>query len=144
VLFDDGRSVALELLEDIEAVARETFKERKNIIYIKTVIRSTMKSAASVALNAQSKESEGNTGLALGILSILTQVYAEASEQADLRISRYFPSKAWAGGIDMEPGVYSFRVNYYGHSGRPLVSLEYNDMTIREGALNLTEAVCLK
>jgi hypothetical protein len=144
VLFDDGRSVELELLENIDAVARETFKERKNIIYMKTIIRSTMKSAASVALDAQSKESEGNTGLVLGILSILTQVYAEASEQADLRISRYFPAKAWAGGIDLEPGVYSFRVNYYGTSGRPLVSLEYHDMMIREGALNLTEAVCLK
>ncbi|MDR2102323.1 MAG: hypothetical protein LBP43_07105 [Treponema sp.] len=144
VVFDDGRTFALELLEDIEAVAGETFKERKNVIYIKTIIRSAMKSATSAVLDAASEEAEGNMGIALGVLSILTQVYAEASEQADLRISRYFPAKAWVGGINLEPGIYSFRVNYYGHSGRPLVSLEYNDMTIREGALNLTEAVCLK
>jgi hypothetical protein len=97
-----------------------------------------------VVLNARSKEAEGNAGLALGILSLLTQIYAEASEQADLRASRYFPAKAWAGGINLDPGVYSFRVNYYGPSARPLASLQFDDMEIREGALNLTEAVCLR
>ncbi|MDR3167156.1 MAG: hypothetical protein LBT93_04360 [Treponema sp.] len=144
VVFDDGRTFDLELLEDIEAVARETFKERRNIIYIKTIIRSTMKSAASVILGAASEEADGNAEIALGVLSLLTQIYAEASEQADLRVSRYFPAKAWVGGINLEPGIYSFRVNYYGPSGRPLASLKYDNMAIREGVLNLTETVCLK
>jgi hypothetical protein len=144
VVFEDGRSFGLELLENIDAVAQETFKERRNVIYAKTIIRSVMKSAASVALDAAADDRDDNAGLALGILSILTQVYAEASEQADLRVSRYFPAKAWAGGINLEPGVYSFQVNYYGHSGKRLASLRFDDMEIREGTLNLTEAVCLR
>jgi hypothetical protein len=144
VLFEDGRSFNLELLENIDTVARETFKERSNVIYTKTIIRSVIKTAASVALDAAADGREDNAGFALGLLSILTQVYAEASEQADLRVSRYFPAKAWAGGISLEPGVYSFRVNYYSHSGKHLVSLRFDNMEIREGALNLTEAVCLR
>jgi hypothetical protein len=144
VLFDDGRAFDLELLENIDAVAHETFKERRNVVYAKTIIRSVMKTAASAAFDAAAERRDDNTRLALGILGILTQIFAEATEQADLRMSRYFPARAWAGGINLEPGVYSFQVNYYGHSGRPLVSLRFDDMEIREGALNLTEAVCLR
>jgi hypothetical protein len=144
VLFDDGQSFDLELLEDIEAVTHETFKERKNIIYLKTIVRSALKSATSARLEAASARDGGNAGLALGILSLATQVYAEASEQADLRVARYFPARAWVGGINLEPGTYSFRVNFYGAPGRLVFSQQYTDMAIRDGALNLTEAVCLK
>jgi hypothetical protein len=144
VVFDDGRNFDLEMLEDIEAVARETFKERKNIIYLKTVIRSVLKGAASSALNSAAGEAEGDTGLALGILSIIAQIFAEVSEHADLRISRYFPAKAWAGGINLAPGLYSFQVNYYSRSGKEIASFRYEDMDIREKTLNLVEAVCLK
>jgi hypothetical protein len=144
VLFEDGRAFTPELLENIDAVAHETFKGRRNVIYTKTVIRSTMKSAASMAFDAAAERRDDNGGFAFGLLGLLTQIYAEASEQADLRVSRYFPAKAWAGGINLEPGVYSFRVNYYGPTGKPLVSLRFDDMEIREGVLNLTEAVCLR
>jgi hypothetical protein len=144
VAFDDGRRFDLNLLEDIEAVARETFKERQNVIYLKTVIRAVLKGATSSALDVAADETGGETGMILGILSFATQVFAEASEQADLRISRYFPAKAWAGGINLVPGTYSFRVYYYGRSGKEIASFRYEDMDIRENTLNLAEAVCLK
>jgi hypothetical protein len=143
-VFDDGRRFALELLEDIEAVARETFKEKQQIIYLKTIIRAALKGATSSALDIAAEETEGDTSLVLGLLSIVTQIFAEASEQADLRISRYFPAKAWAGGINLEPGIYSFHVFYYGRSGREIASFRYEDMYIRENSLNLAEAICLK
>jgi hypothetical protein len=144
VIFDDGRRFDLEILEDIGAVARETFKEKQNTIYLKTILRAVLKGAASSALGAAADEMEGQAGLVLSILSLVTQIFAEASEQADLRISRYFPAKAWAGGINLEPGVYSFQVRYYGRSGKEIVSFRYEDMYIGENTLNLAEAVCLK
>jgi hypothetical protein len=144
VVFDDGRRFELELLEDIDAVARETFKEKQHIIYLKSVIRAVVKGTASSALDIAANETGGETGLVLGILSLATQVFAEVSEQADLRISRYFPAKAWAGGINLAPGTYSFRVFYYGRSGKEIASFRYEDMYVRENALNLAEAVCLR
>jgi hypothetical protein len=144
VVFDDGRRFDLELLEDIGAVARETFRERKNVIYLKTVIRAVLKGAASSALDIAADETGGDTGLILGVLSFAAQVFAEASEQADLRLSRYFPAKVWVGGINLAPGTYSFRVRYYSRSGREIASFRYEDMDIREKTLNLAEAVCLK
>jgi hypothetical protein len=94
-------------------------------------------------LNEAGNNTEGNAGLVLGLLSIGTQVFAEASEKADLRISRYFPAKAYVGGITLDPGIYSYTITYY--SGRQAVSsLRQENAEIRATGVNLAEAVCLK
>ncbi|MDR1637285.1 MAG: hypothetical protein LBR93_08095 [Treponema sp.] len=144
VALDGGERFTLELLENIEAVARETYKKKERLIYLKTIIRATVKGATSSVLEAAAADQEGGTGLLLGVLSLGAQVYAEASEKADLRISRYFPGKAYVGGINLEPGVYSFSVTYYGQSERPLAVFRYEDVPVKENSLNLTEAVCLR
>jgi hypothetical protein len=142
--FDTGEEINLELLENIEAVARETFREKAHLSYLKSVIRGISKGVTSSVLDAASDNAGGNTGLALGLISIGTQIFAEASEQADLRISRYFPAKAYIGGITLDPGVYSFSVNYYAGNGSLIASFKKENMEIRENRLNLAEAVCLK
>jgi hypothetical protein len=144
VVFDSGGRFNLELLEDMEAAARETFKARQDIIYLKTAIRAMLKTATSSALDAAASQKEGDTGFILELLSLLTQVFAEFSEQADLRISRYFPARAYVGGINLQPGRYSFAVHYYSKSGREITSVRYENMQITEKGLNLAEAVCLK
>jgi hypothetical protein len=144
VVFNHGNSYDLELLEDIAAVARETFKEKAKVIYLKSVIRATIKGATASALDAAGDEIGGEAGLILGLASLGTQIFAEASEQADLRISRYFPAKAYIGGINLDPGIYSFTINYYAPNGSILGSFNYNNVAIRERNLNLVEAVCLK
>jgi hypothetical protein len=45
-------------------------------------------------LDEKSDEVDGNARLALALLSVGTQVYAEASEQARPAHVRYFPSEA--------------------------------------------------
>jgi hypothetical protein len=61
-------------------------------------------------------------GLALGILSTGTQIFAEAGEQADLRIFRYFPA-----------------------GKRPVGRfLGTENLIVAENRLNLAEVVCLK
>ncbi|MDR0997662.1 MAG: hypothetical protein LBL70_01225 [Treponema sp.] len=144
VALDSGERFPLELLEDIEAVARETYKEKEKVIYLKTIIRATVKGATSSVLEAAAADQDNSAGLILSILSLGAQVYAEASEQADLRISRYFPGKAYVGGINLEPGLYSFSVTYYGQSDKPLGVFRYKDVPVMENRLNLTEAVCLR
>jgi hypothetical protein len=47
------------------------------------------------------------------------------------------------GGINLEPGTYSFRVNYYGPRGL-IQSIERNDVPVEAGKLNLVETVCLR
>jgi hypothetical protein len=143
---ENGATFDLELLEDIGSVARETFKEKRTVIYLKTIIRAIMKGAASSAMDAvaSSDDVDGTTALILTLLSLGNKVFAEVSEQADLRISRYFPAKAYAGGINLDPGTYSFTVNYRNASGKILASFRQENIMIYENKLNLVEAVCLK
>jgi hypothetical protein len=145
VVFDNNQErFTLELLEDIEAVAREIFKEHLKVIYLKSIIRAAAKGTTAMVFDEISQEDDGLTGAIFGILGLGTQIFAEASEAADLRLSRYFPAKAHVGGITLRPGVYSFWVNYYNRGGSQIASFRYDDIPVRAGKLNLVEVVCLK
>lgn len=134
----------LELLEDVGAVARETFKEKEGLIYMKSILRATLKGVSSSVLDEASDRTEGNAGLLLSILSVGAQVMAEATERADLRISRYFPGKVYVGGITLDPGVYSVTVNYYAGNGRLIAAYSHDAVEIKANTLNLTETMCLQ
>jgi hypothetical protein len=142
LVFDDGRRVPLELLEDIQTIAGETFKARQGIIYLKSVIRASLKGAGSAVLDSLAEKSEGRASAIYGLLSFGAQIFAEASERADLRISRYFPARAYVGGITLDPGFYSFDIVYYNASGRTIASFRHEAVPVLENRLNLTEAIC--
>ncbi|MCL1993609.1 MAG: hypothetical protein FWG66_11760 [Spirochaetes bacterium] len=140
LVHSDGQRIRLELLEDIEAVAMETFRARRDLIYLKTVMRAITKAAGSVALGVAANEASGDTALVLGVASILAQVFAETSERADLRTSRFFPGRAYVTGINLEPGVHSFDVVFYNRAGRRVAIESFHNFVVRENALNLVEA----
>jgi hypothetical protein len=145
VVFDTGKILVLEPVENMGKVAVETFKQKAGLIYLKTVLRSMAKTSSSVMLDEKSRKlGNSNEGLLLGLLSAGVQVYAEASEQADLRLSRYFPSTALVGGITLDPGVYSFTVRYYNSAKELINEVPFKDVTVRADQLNLSEAICIK
>jgi hypothetical protein len=143
VLELDGERIKLELLEDIGGVARETFKNKQTLSYTKSIVRASLKGMTSAALDVSSEEVGGIAGLIMDLFSFGNKVFSELSEQADLRISRYFPDKAWVGAVNLTPGFYSFTIAYLDNGGRIIASFP-EEMMIAENTLNLTEAVCLK
>ena len=143
VVFDSGESFFLELLEDISAVVTATFAQKKNLIYTKSVVRASVKGIAASIFNTASDNSSENSGL-YSLLGLASQVLAEASEQADLRVARYFPGKAYVGGINLEPGVYSLTITYYGRNKETLAVRRHEDIRVAVDTLNLVEEVCLK
>ncbi|HNY17370.1 MAG TPA: hypothetical protein PK542_00100 [Treponemataceae bacterium] len=145
VTLDSGQTFTVEKIEDLGAVAAETFKQKASFIYFKTIMRSVAKTSSSVLLEKGAKKAnDSGAGLLLSVLSVGAQVYAEASEQADLRISHYFPSKAAVGGITLDPGTYSFTVRYYNASNGLVHEERFQNVTVAAGGLNLTEAICIK
>ena len=145
VLMDSGERFDLELIEDIDLIAKETFKRNQSAIYLKTVIRSVSKTVTATVLDAASSNSDDSgQSLLFGVLSIGAQIFAEVSEQADLRVSHYFPGKALVGGINLDPGRYSFTVNYYDRRQRLVYQQRFENIDVREHQLNMVEAVCLK
>lgn len=145
VVLDSGESFNLELIEDLGLVAMDTFARRSAFIYLKTVLRSITKTASSAALRKGSdKAQSAETALLLGLLSIGTQIYAEASEQADLRLSRYFPARAVVGGITLAPGTYSYTVRFLDGGGRLVSEIRHENIELRPNRLNLSEAICIQ
>ncbi|MDR0706923.1 MAG: hypothetical protein LBF60_03470 [Treponema sp.] len=145
VVFENGDRHPLELLENIDAVASETFKAKEALIYTKSVIRATIKGVTASAMSEAAREvDDAAASIVLGLFGLGAQIFAEASEQADLRISRYFPAKAYVTGITLDPGIYSFSVNYYDGRGRLIESFPFENVSVNENTLNLKEAVCVQ
>ena len=142
--FDTGERVRLEVIEKMDAVAAATFRQKETAIYLKTLLRATAKGAASAVLGEASQAAyDGASALLFSALSLGSQLYADFSEKADLRISHYFPATAWVGGINVPPGEYSFTVEYRSLAGQVLYSERFENIRADEGALNLAESVCL-
>jgi hypothetical protein len=151
MVFDNGDTCKLEKLESIAGVANETFQEKLKLIKLRTTLRATIKGvaakAASTAGQAMRNTSNSNVALAGSILTLvgaIGQVAGDVSEKADLRISRYFPGDAYVGGITLDPGVYSFTVNYYDAAGAVIYRVSRSGMKVEAGRLNLAETVCPK
>jgi hypothetical protein len=145
VALSGGPRFELELLEDIEAVAKETFKQKQGLIYTKSIIRASVKGAGAAAFGIMAEQSSSaSQELLFSMLGLGSQILAEASEQADLRVSRYFPAKAFVGGINLAPGFYDLAVNYYTAQGGLIASFSKEQVPVLEHKLNLVEVVCLK
>jgi hypothetical protein len=134
VRLQNGESFPLELIEDIEAVAVETFKAKYGLIFLKTLTRVALKTAAGEAA-AQAAEEAGGFG---SIVSLGSRLAADISESADIRLSRYFPGKAWAGGITLDPGVCDVTFTF---SNGDTVTKK---ITVKAGKTNIVEAFNLK
>ncbi len=144
----DGKSMhEILLLEDMEAIARETFLLKLPLTVGRTIIRATVKHIAKetgkAALN-QGLSDQGVGGAIVGVLAgIAAEVAVDASENADLRISQFFPSSAWAAEISIKPGSYHVSLDYWDGD----VLLGTIDHGVREfvpGQLNLVESYLLK
>ena len=134
----------LELLEDMGAVIEETYNARFSQIFFKTFIRLLTKYAA-VAVSATVARERGGDYAELTALSIIIagKAAADASESADIRMSRYIPDKAYNGGINLDPGTYNIAVHYYSGS-RIVAKDERSGVAVMADAPNLIETVSLK
>lgn len=109
----------LALLENMEQIALEAFRVKEPFIFLRSVTRTILKGIAGYyARQAITEAAERAGGGGLGFLaglagSLATDLALDASEQADLRISRYFPAYAHVGEWDIDEGLYDFRVEFY-------------------------------
>ena len=136
----NGETFNLELIEDMGAVVTETYNARFGSLFFKTYIRTMLKYAAvDVAALVATDQLGDLAGMASAAAGKAT---ADASESADIRMSRYFPDKAYIGGINLEPGNYEVTIDFY--AGSSMVAKEKRNVTVRPDRLNLIEAVNLK
>jgi hypothetical protein len=141
IVIDNGQKFDLELLEDIGSVIEETFAVRSSQIFLKTYIRAIFKYALADIAAIETARRQGE--LAGVLVAIAARKGLEATESADIRMSRYLPDKAYIGGIDLDPGTYSVIINYYNGSN-VVAQNEFKDVEVKLDRLNLLESVKLK
>ena len=144
----DGVEVAeIPMLEKMEDIARETFLLKQPLTIGKTIIRATIKNITKeIGKDAvrQGLSDQGAGGLIAGLLAgLAADIAVDATENADLRISQFFPAYARATEIVVEPGTYHVTVEYW--NGNSLMAEK--DHGMREfsvDGLNLIESYMLR
>jgi hypothetical protein len=137
VVLDTGERFTLELLENMAAVARETFRATYSLMVLRSAARAITRATAAAASAHAAEQQVQGLGLLVGALG---RTFSEAAERADLRISRFFPARALVGAINLTPGIFTVTANFYGSSG--LVSSQTKQIDVREHTLNLTRFIC--
>ncbi len=122
VVVDGTPKGDLAMMEDMQQVALDTFQVRYPIVFLKTVTRTIVKGVLAEKGKQQMEDAAANSGSALGLAagllgSIATDIAVDASEQADLRLSRFFPAFAYTGEWDIAPGDHRIEIEYFGRSG---------------------------
>jgi len=139
VMIDDKPTYEMYPLESIENAALVTYKIKEPLIYLKTITRTIVKGL----LAEQGKQELANQvggGILGSIAMFATDTAVDATENADLRISRFFPAMAYIGYVAVEPGSHSIRINYFDQNN----SLVFSDFTekkeIMKNQLNIIES----
>jgi len=133
----------LELLEDMGAVIEETYNARFSSMFLKTYIRTMLKYALVDIAATEAANRLGGSELVANASALAGKKAFDATERADVRMSRYLPGKAYIGGINLDPGTYTVTVHFC--SGSDIVAKkEYENVVVRANALNLMETVSLK
>lgn len=80
-----------------------------------------------------------DSGLAF-FTRLATTALVNKTENADLRMSRFFPANAYIEEIHLNEGVYDVLVNYYSASGSLLHTDSNAGINITAGKINLIES----
>ncbi|MFC1467656.1 COG3014 family protein [Verrucomicrobiota bacterium] len=131
----------LERIEDLGRIAKESWKARLPIILLKTLTRATLKSLATEQAKEQIKNEMGDNGNSY-MMGLLMDVASSATENADLRVSRFFPSDAFIGEVEVPPGKHAVRVEYRDAAGRILFT-DLKEVDVQPKRLNLVESFYL-
>ena len=118
VKFDSEEVAELSMLEKMESIARETYLIKQPLTVGRTIIRAVMKNIikeiGKTAVHEGLSHEDDSVFFIVGILAgLVADVAVDVTENADLRISHFFPSHAHATEIAVEPGEYRVTVEYW-------------------------------
>ncbi|MCF7793294.1 MAG: hypothetical protein K9N09_05900 [Candidatus Cloacimonetes bacterium] len=132
----------MEKIESIEKVALETYKIKEPIIYLKTITRAVIKGLAAEKGKEELDKQVGGGGWG-DLLRLATDVAVDQTENADLRISRFFPAKALVDEIELAPGTHHIKLEYYDKNGNLLWIDDKGVKEVSRKDMNLFESYYL-
>lgn len=142
IRIDNRQTYTLDLLEDMGKVAVKTFNKKRQIIYVKTIVRTVLKGlAATEAKKKLKKETKAKGGWA-SLLDAVVDVGVDATENADLRCWRMMPRYCFAGEIPVQSGNHSIEIDFMNKNNILIKKKSYPNFNI-SNKLNLIDAVLI-
>jgi len=139
----DGRKAGdLSLLEDMGKVAEETFEARKDMIYLKTLVRTITKGIAAAKAKEKMKEKTNANPLLGALIDAAVDVGVDATEKADLRCWRTMPEDCYVGEFPITPGVHQIAVKFYSPDGLLVKEKKISNFKA-ENSLNIIDVFSL-
>jgi len=136
IFVDDLPPVKLDKIEDIGNVCLETYKVKEPVIFLKTIIRTVSK-----GLFAKKRKEEIDKEIKSSILSfaarLATDLAVDATENADLRLSRFFPGEVLTGELELEAGMHNIRFEYYSKKDELLFTDDLGEVQTLRNGLNM-------
>ena len=131
---------SLQQLESLENSAKAAFEIKKNLLYLKTISRAVAK---GIAAGQSQRKAESEWGELYGtITGLLAGIGIGVTENADLRISRFFPARACIAEAELTPGSHRIAVEYYADGGL-LLHRDERTVDIKPEGVNLIESFYL-
>ena len=161
VIFEDDNTLpnqnfALFLLEDFNYAVQKDVHSKARKAYSRSVKRSMVKKFTAVtgatatlilAEEAINREENfltigGYVATYLSAAKAIDQV--DKTETADIRQVYALPAQSYAGGIELSPGIYSFKVQYFSKNGDIIKEEKFKNIEIKTGKTVLVESSCQK
>lgn len=142
ILVDGKQETELQLIENIDKIALETYKLKEPLIYLKTITRTVVKGLLAAKGKAKIEEEISNPLLGFAA-RLAADVAVDATENADLRISRFFPGEALVGQVEVPEGIHNFKIEYYSKNGTILWVDDLGEKEVSRKGLNLFESFYL-
>lgn len=144
----DGVEYAdFELLESMEKLSEEAFRLKQPLSVGKTIIRATLKTVSKEVgkemANRELKKMDKGGEIASFFTNLAADIAVEISENADLRISQFFPASAHVAELVLTPGSYHIAIEYWS-SNRLLEEIDHGVREFRSDELNLVESYLLR
>ena len=147
VVMADGTELKTELVEDLNVAVAHDVNTRARKAYNRSMARSITKKFTLLMTSSAALYTAQSKGLPIGIpyvaLAKLVDT-VDATETADIRQVYALPSTAQATAINLEPGTYSFKVQFLDEAGSVVEEKEFTDVAVTEDVPTLVEAICQK
>jgi len=140
-VLNGNEELSLHLIEEMDLVSREVYKAKQPIIYARALTRSLVKAGGTGVIKKAIKEENETLGF---IASVLSFLYKEGSEKADLRGWQTLPGQAWMNVVKLPPGQNTVTLEYISKTGRVLYSEEYSVSVTENTSLELIESIYSK
>lgn len=155
IVFEDGRSQKLELLEDFDEAVTKDVNTKAGKAFSRSFFRGLTKKILACTAGATTislaREASKDMDEIAGILTVATArigafagvAAVDLSETADVRQCINLPSSVYCTSVELEPGLYSFKV-LYKKNGKTIKEEQFKDIPVSAGKPKIVESLCVK